>query len=120
MKNHNKITAIFSIVFMISVNLVPVLAVQSRTRSRCDLNRVCCCDHMAPESCPMEMSTCKDVPLIPLLTAPVHTVSVHQELDQISLPVHSDLGMETTEYALITEDHFSPDPPPAFPLPLLI
>ncbi len=118
-----KITAVFNLAFMLSVNLAPLMSVDSCKTSCSDDHSMMCCEMAQSNhhnSCGMSFNECTEKPLLPLVTAPINQVSFHIELVESLWSNSVDIDPNESVTGLYVDHYVLPAPPPSYTLPLLI
>lgn len=103
---------------MITALAVPLFPLE--TEEDCCCGDACLCDSGGQMSCEMEITTCEQIPLLPIPAAPLNKVVVEKLDTQNREPViHAELVEDQDSY-LVQVFATPNDPPPGYHLPLLI
>ncbi|NOZ75055.1 MAG: hypothetical protein GXO90_06695 [FCB group bacterium] len=115
-----KITAIFNLAFMLSVNLAPLMGSDLCLTSNIDDQNMSCCEMAGSSACTMSFHECKETPMIPLITAPILKITVQADFVACSLPISVEYTPQERNFFATLIHYILPQPPPSYSSPLLI
>ncbi len=115
-----KITVVFNLAFIVSLNLAPLFGPDSCMESCCKDQKMNCCNMNHKSTCDMNFTDCSETLIFPLVTAPINQVSPTVELVEAPLPLTMTLDLTEMDTQFTLYHYLLPEPPPTHALPLLI
>ena len=122
MQRLKPIFAAFSILFLVGVNLLPLVALAGGNGCRCTAaTTVCCMGTPEAPSCGMEMTEVDQVPFLPIPTAPLNRIAPDDVGNSVAHLFHSTEALIAASVPGFPDDPYvPPDASPRLHPPLLI